>query len=185
MVAADLISQAEHDPMAAAVLVTDSLELAQAVGSQLVAQVAATKHGERITEALGGQQSAVLLVAGPGDAVQIANAYGAEHLEIHTRDADAVAARITNAGAIFIGPYSPVSLGDYAAGSNHVLPTSGMSAHSSGLGVHTFMRSVQTIRYDRRALAGIAAAVRVLADEEDLPAHGAAIAARFPDGDDA
>ncbi len=185
MVAADLISQAEHDPLAAAVLVTDSEDLAHEVGRQLVTQVGATKHSQRIAEALSGQQSAVLLVDGIPAAVDIANGYGAEHLEIHTAQADAVAADITNAGAIFIGPYSPVSLGDYAAGSNHVLPTSGMSAHSSGLGVHTFMRSVQTIRYDRDALAGIAAAVQVLADEEDLPAHGAAIAARFADGDGA
>jgi histidinol dehydrogenase len=182
LVAADLVSQAEHDPLAAAVLVTDSAALAHEVGEQLHGQVMATKHSQRIAEALSGPQSAVLLVTGIDAAVDVANAYGAEHLEIHTADPDAVAARITNAGAVFIGSYTPVSLGDYAAGSNHVLPTSGMSAHSSGLGVHTFLRSVQTIRYDRDALAGIADAVQVLAAEEDLPAHGAAIAVRFRDG---
>lgn len=180
VVAADLVSQAEHDPLAAAVLVTDSEDLAHAVGRCLVDQVRDTKHSERIAEALSGRQSAALIVGGMDEAVAIANGYGAEHLEIHTRDSAAVAQRITNAGAIFIGAYSPVSLGDYAAGSNHVLPTSGMSAHSSGLGVHTFLRSVQTVSYDRAALAGIAAAVRTLADAEDLPAHGAAVAARFP-----
>lgn len=180
IVAADLVSQAEHDPLAAAVLVTDSQRLAREVGSALVSQVRATKHAERIAAALSGEQSAVVLVDNIDQAVAIANSYGAEHLEIHTNSAAEVAAQITNAGAIFIGANSPVSLGDYAAGSNHVLPTSGMSAHSSGLGVHTFMRSVQTITYDRDALAEIADAVQILADAEDLPAHGAAIAARFP-----
>ena len=179
IVAADLVSQAEHDPLAAAVLVTDSERLAKAVGHALVTQVAATKHAERIAAALTGEQSAVVLVDNVDAAVEIANSYGAEHLEIQTQAADQVAARITNAGAIFIGSESPVSLGDYAAGSNHVLPTSGMSAHSSGLGVHTFLRSVQTINYSREALAGIADAVQILADAEDLPAHGAAISARF------
>ncbi|MAT60432.1 MAG: histidinol dehydrogenase [Micrococcales bacterium] len=185
VVAADLVSQAEHDPLAAAVLVTDSQRLARAVGEVLAAQVAATKHTERIAAALTGEQSAVVLVEDMDAAVAVANSYGAEHLEIQTIAAEEVAARITNAGAIFIGADSPVSLGDYAAGSNHVLPTSGMSAHSSGLGVHTFLRSVQTIKYSRQALAGIADAVQILADAEDLPAHGAAIAARFnpADGD--
>jgi histidinol dehydrogenase len=183
LVAADLISQAEHDPLAAAVLVTDSPELAAAVVPELDRQVAATKHGERIIESLSGQQSAIVLVGGLGDAVTLANDYGAEHLEIQTRDAQALSQAITNAGAIFIGSHSPVSLGDYAAGSNHVLPTGGASAHSSGLGVHTFLRSVQTIAYDQQALADISDAIRVLAQEEDLPAHGAAIAIRFPDGD--
>ena len=181
VVASDLVSQAEHDPLAAAVLVTDSEQLAREVGAALVTQVGATKHAERIAAALSGEQSAVVLVDNIDQAVAIANGYGAEHLEIQTRAAADVAAQISNAGAIFIGAYSPVSLGDYAAGSNHVLPTSGMSAHSSGLGVHTFLRSVQTINYDREALAEIAGAVQILAEAEDLPAHGAAIAARFPD----
>ena len=168
-VAADLISQAEHDPMAAAVLVTTSQELADRVSRVLPEQVSATKHSERITAALTGPQSAILIVSTLDDAVAIANAYGAEHLEIHTNDAAGVAAKISNAGAIFIGDFSPVSLGDYAAGSNHVLPTGGTSSHSSGLGVHTFMRSVQTIDYNREALAGIADTIAVLAAEEDPP----------------
>lgn len=178
-VAADLISQAEHDPLAAAVLVTDSADLAEAVIAELARQVAVTKHSERITQSLAGEQSAILLVDDVAAAIQVANRYGAEHLEIHTREPQEVADRITNAGAVFVGTYSPVSLGDYAAGSNHVLPTGGTSAHSSGLGVHTFLRSVQTVSYDRHALAEIAGTVTVLAAAEDLPAHAAAIHARF------
>lgn len=181
-VAADLISQAEHDPLAAAVLVTDSEELAQAVVGELALQVPATKHHERIAESLAGAQSSIVLVDSIPVAVDVANAYGAEHLEIHTAEAHEVADRITNAGAVFIGSHTPVSLGDYAAGSNHVLPTGGTAAHSSGLGVHTFLRSVQFVSYDAAALADVAQTVRTLAHAEDLPAHAAAITARVPDG---
>lgn len=178
-IAADLISQAEHDPMAAAVLVTDSPELAEAVIGELMRRVPVAKHRERIMTALAGPQSAVLLVADIATAVTIANAYAAEHLEIHTATARQDAARIRNAGAIFIGGDSPVSLGDYAAGSNHVLPTRGTAAYASGLGVHAFLRGVQVIDFDRGALARVADTVRTLATAEDLPAHSAAIAARF------
>lgn len=180
-VAADLISQAEHDPLAAAVLVTDSEELAEAVVGELALQVPATKHHERITEALSGAQSAIVLVDSIATAVAVANNYGAEHLEIHTADAHEVADRITNAGAVFIGSHTPVSLGDYAAGSNHVLPTGGTAAHSSGLGVHTFLRSVQLVSYDEAALADVADTVTTLAHAEDLPAHAAAITTRMSD----
>ncbi|MBB5131747.1 histidinol dehydrogenase [Thermocatellispora tengchongensis] len=178
-VAADLISQAEHDVIAAAVLVTDSTELAEAVEKELPGQVAATRHSERIAEALAGRQSGIVLVSGIDDGLKVVDAYAAEHLEIMTADAAAVAARVRNAGAIFIGPYSPVSLGDYLAGSNHVLPTGGCACHSSGLSVQTFLRGIHVIDYDRDALAGSAAHVCALADAEDLPAHGAAIRARF------
>jgi histidinol dehydrogenase len=178
-VAADLISQAEHDVIAAAVLVTDDEELAQAVEKELPAQVAATRHSERITQALAGRQSGIVLVSGVDDGIEVVNAYAAEHLEIHTADAHRVAARVRNAGAVFIGPYSPVSLGDYLAGSNHVLPTGGCACHSSGLSVQTFLRGIHVVEYDRAALAGAAEHVCVLADAEDLPAHGAAIRARF------
>ncbi len=177
-VAADLISQAEHDPLAAAVLVTDSENLAEAVVGELALQVPRTKHHERITEALAGAQSAIVLVDSIADAVAVANNYAAEHLEIHTTNAHEVADLITAAGAVFIGSHTPVSLGDYAAGSNHVLPTGGSAAHSSGLGVHTFMRSVQFVSYEPHALAQIAGTVMTLADAEDLPAHGAAIEVR-------
>ncbi|GAB3892180.1 hypothetical protein GCM10027612_39290 [Microbispora bryophytorum subsp. camponoti] len=122
-VAADLISQAEHDVIAASVLVTTSVELADAVEKELPGQVAATRHGERITEALAGRQSGIVLVSDIEDGLKVVDAYAAEHLEIQTADARAVAARVRNAGAIFVGPYAPVSLGDYMAGSNHVLPT--------------------------------------------------------------
>ncbi|MFI6484444.1 histidinol dehydrogenase [Nonomuraea sp. NPDC050663] len=178
-VASDLISQAEHDVIAAAVLITDSVELADQVGKELAVQVEATKHSERIKEALAGRQSGIVLVKDLDDGVQVADAYAAEHLEIHTADAAAVAARIRNAGAIFVGSYAPVSLGDYLAGSNHVLPTGGCACHSGGLSVQTFLRGIHVIDYTREALADSALHVTVLADAEDLPAHGAAIRARF------
>ncbi|MFF0861819.1 histidinol dehydrogenase [Nonomuraea sp. NPDC003560] len=178
-IAADLISQAEHDTIAAAVLVTTSLELAEAVEKELPGQVSATRHSERITEALGGRQSGIVLVSSIDDGIKVVDAYAAEHLEIHTAGAAEVAARIRNAGAIFVGPYAPVSLGDYLAGSNHVLPTGGCACHSSGLSVQSFLRGIHVVDYTRDALAGAAAHVSVLADAEDLPAHGAAIRARF------
>ncbi|MFJ9086453.1 histidinol dehydrogenase [Streptomyces sp. NPDC102384] len=179
-VASDLISQAEHDPLAAAVLVTDSEELAAAVEQELEPQVAATKHVEdRIVPALKGQQSAVVLVDSLDDGLKVVDAYGAEHLEIQTADASAVAQRVKNAGAIFVGPWAPVSLGDYAAGSNHVLPTGGCACHSSGLSVQSFLRGIHIVDYTKDALAEVAATVVTLADAEDLPAHGAAIKARF------
>ncbi|MGW3013949.1 histidinol dehydrogenase [Streptomyces sp. NPDC001219] len=178
-VAADLISQAEHDTLAAAVLVTDSAELADAVDEALKRQVAATKHIERITEALAGRQSATVLVDGVDEGLKVVDAYGAEHLEIQTADATAVAARVRNAGAVFVGPYAPVSLGDYCAGSNHVLPTGGCACHSSGLSVQSFLRGIHVVDYSRDALAEVAHHVVTLAEAEDLPAHGAALKARF------
>nr|WP_237525255.1 histidinol dehydrogenase [Streptomyces sp. SID4985] len=179
-VAADLISQAEHDPLAAAVLVTDSVELADAVEAELKTQVAATKHiDDRIVPALNGRQSAIVLVDGVEEGLRVVDAYGAEHLEIQTADAAAVADRVRNAGAIFIGPWAPVSLGDYAAGSNHVLPTGGCACHSSGLSVQSFLRGIHIVDYTQDALAEVAHHVVTLAEAEDLPAHGAAVKARF------
>ncbi|TJZ51000.1 histidinol dehydrogenase [Streptomyces piniterrae] len=179
-VAADLISQAEHDPMAAAVLVTDSVELAEKTEKELEPQIAATKHVEdRIVPALSGRQSAIVLVDGLDEGLKVVDAYGAEHLEIQTADATAVAARVRNAGAVFVGPYAPVSLGDYCAGSNHVLPTGGCACHSSGLSVQSFLRGIHVVDYSRDALAEVAHHVVTLAEAEDLPAHGAALKARF------
>jgi len=179
-VASDLISQAEHDPLAAAVLVTDSIELADAVAKELEPQVAATRHIEdRIRPALAGKQSAIVLVDGVEEGLRVVDAYGAEHLEIQTADATALADRVKNAGAIFIGPWAPVSLGDYAAGSNHVLPTGGCACHSSGLSVQSFLRGIHIVDYTEDALAEVAHHVVTLAEAEDLPAHGAAIKARF------
>ncbi|MEV4878385.1 histidinol dehydrogenase [Streptomyces cyaneofuscatus] len=179
-VAADLISQAEHDPMAAAVLVTDSAELAAATEAELAPQVAATKHiKDRIEPALAGRQSAIVLVSSIEDGLKVVDAYGAEHLEIQTADAAAVADRVRNAGAIFVGPWSPVSLGDYCAGSNHVLPTGGCACHSSGLSVQSFLRGIHIVDYSRDALAEVTHHVVTLAEAEDLPAHGAALKARF------
>ncbi|MFI9353263.1 histidinol dehydrogenase [Streptomyces lydicus] len=178
--AADLISQAEHDPMAAAVLVTDSVELAEKTEKELEPQIAATRHvDDRIVPALSGRQSAVVLVDGIDEGLRVVDAYGAEHLEIQTADAAAVAARVRNAGAVFVGPYAPVSLGDYCAGSNHVLPTGGCACHSSGLSVQSFLRGIHVVDYTRDALAEVAHHVVTLAEAEDLPAHGAAIKARF------
>lgn len=179
-VAADLISQAEHDPMAASVLVTDSAALAEAVRAQLESQVAATKHADRIRTALGGQQSAVVLVDDLDQGLAVVDAYAAEHLEIQTRDAAAVAARVHNAGAVFVGQYSPVSLGDYSAGSTHVLPTAGCACHSSGLNVHSFRKQVHYIDYSRAALLEVADVVETFAAAEDLPAHAAAVTVRRP-----
>ncbi|MFE6711227.1 histidinol dehydrogenase [Streptomyces sp. NPDC057695] len=179
-VAADLISQAEHDPLAASVLVTDSEELAAATEAELKTQVAASKHvDDRIAPALAGRQSAIVLVRDLADGLKVVDAYGAEHLEIQTRDAAAVADRVRNAGAIFVGPWAPVSLGDYCAGSNHVLPTGGCACHSSGLSVQSFLRGVHIVDYTRDALADVAHHVVTLAEAEDLPAHGAAVKARF------
>ncbi|HEX5569097.1 MAG TPA: histidinol dehydrogenase [Streptomyces sp.] len=181
-VAADLISQAEHDTLAAAVLVTPSEALADAVDAELTEQVAATKHRERIAEALAGRQSGTVLVDDLEQGLAVVDAYAAEHLEIQTENAAEIAARVRNAGAIFVGPWAPVSLGDYCAGSNHVLPTGGCACHSSGLSVQSFLRGIHVVDYTRDALAEVAHHVVTLAEAEDLPAHGAALKARFADG---
>lgn len=182
-VAYDLISQAEHDPMAASVLITDDVDLADAVDREVASRYRVTLNHDRVEEALTGVQSGIILTDSLDESVRVADAYAAEHLEVQTEDAEGVAARITNAGAIFIGPYSPVPLGDYAAGSNHVLPTSGSARHSSGLSTHTFLKHVDVINYDRTALKEVADTVVTLADAERLPAHGEAVRARFENGD--
>jgi histidinol dehydrogenase len=178
-VAADLISQAEHDVIAAAVLVTDSPELAAAVEAELKVRVSQTKHSDRIETALSGVQSAIVLVDSLEQGLDVVNAYAAEHLEIQTRNARSDAAKIRNAGAVFIGRFSPVSLGDYSAGSNHVLPTGGCACHSSGLSVQTFLRGLHFIEYDQKAFTDILDTVVTLANAEDLPAHGEAMTARL------
>ncbi|HEV7812939.1 MAG TPA: histidinol dehydrogenase [Leifsonia sp.] len=179
-VAADLVSQAEHDEAAASLLVTDSPEFADRVSAELDALAGDTKHTERVRAALSGQQSAIVLVDDLAAAAAFSNAYGPEHLEIQTEDPEAVLAHIENAGAIFLGAHSPVSLGDYLAGSNHVLPTGGQARFSSGLGAYSFLRPQQVIRYDRAALGEVAARIVALSTAEDLPAHGEAVTARFP-----
>ncbi|MCY1138704.1 histidinol dehydrogenase [Actinoplanes sp. Pm04-4] len=181
-VAADLISQAEHDPLAASVLVTDSPALADAVDAEVLRQVGSTKHAARVQTALAGEQSGVVLVDDLEQGLRVVDAYAAEHLEIQTRDAREWALRVRNAGAIFVGAWSPVSLGDYAAGSNHVLPTGGCARHSSGLSVQSFLRGVHVVEYDEAALRDVAGHVVALANAEDLPAHGDAVQARFPAG---
>jgi histidinol dehydrogenase len=181
-VAADLVSQAEHDPMAAAVLITDSEALADRVDEALGTRVDQAPHAERIRTALDGPQSATVLVRDVDQAVAVANAYAAEHLEIQTADAAAVAARIVTSGAVFVGRFTPVSLGDYAAGSNHVLPTAGCARHSSGLSVRAFCRSMQVVTYSESALRDVGDHVVTLAGAENLPSHGAAVSARIDGG---
>ena len=178
-VAADLISQAEHDEMAASVLVTPSTNLADATDRELANQLATTVHRERVTAALGGKQSATVLVDDLDAGIRTVNAYAAEHLEIQTVDARGVARRIRSAGAIFVGAYSPVSLGDYCAGSNQVLPTAGCARHSSGLSVQTFLRGIHVVDYDEAALKDVSGYVITLAEAENLPSHGEAVRRRF------
>ncbi|MCV7495521.1 histidinol dehydrogenase [Micrococcus luteus] len=178
-VAADLISQSEHDPLAASVLITDSEDLLRDVQAAIEAQVPGAFHEDQIREALTGSQSGVLLVRDMDQAVEVSDRYATEHLEIQTRDPEALVGRIRNAGAVFVGPYAPVPLGDYSAGSNHVLPTSGTARHSSGLNTVTFLRLQQRIRYTETGLKEVADGIGVLAEDERLPAHGAAIRARF------
>jgi histidinol dehydrogenase len=180
-VAADLISQAEHDVIAAAVLITSSEKLLDDVQKELAIRVPRTKHSARIKEALTGIQSAFVLVDSTEHGIEVANAYAAEHLEIQTKDSAKDAQKIRNAGAVFIGRFSPVSLGDYSAGSNHVLPTGGCACHSSGLSVQTFLRGLHFIEYNESAFTDIAPTVITLANSEDLPAHGEAMAVRFED----
>ncbi len=178
-VAADLISQAEHDEMAASVLVTTSPELADATAREVIAQLQTTVHRERATTALSGPQSAIVLVDDLDAGIRVVNAYAAEHLEIQTADPAEVASRIRSAGAIFLGPYAPVSLGDYCAGSNHVLPTAGSARYSSGLSVQTFLRGIHVVDYTEAALKDVSGNVIALATAEDLPAHGEAVRRRF------
>jgi histidinol dehydrogenase len=178
-VASDLISQAEHDVIAAAVLVTTSPELAAKVIKELEVRTALTKHSKRIIQALSGIQSAIVLVDSISQGIDVVNAYAAEHLEIQTRNASQDALKIRNAGAVFIGRFSPVSLGDYSAGSNHVLPTGGCACHSSGLSVQTFLRGIHYIEYKKEAFIDLVPTVITLANSEDLPAHGEAMSARL------
>ena len=178
-VAADLISQAEHDTLAASVLVTDSTDLADAVAAEVERQVALTKHVERVTAALTGEQSAIVLVRDLEQGLAVVDAYAAEHLEVITVDARRWAERVRNAGCIFVGPHAPVSLGDYCAGSNHVLPTGCTARHASGLSVQSFLKGVHLVEYTEQALTDVAPHVLALAEAEDLPAHGAAVAARL------
>jgi histidinol dehydrogenase len=179
-VAADLISQAEHDTLAASVLVTDSAELADAVDVEIERQVALTKHLDRVRAALTGEQSGTVLVRDLEQGLAVVDAYAAEHLEVITVNPREWAERVRNAGCIFVGPHTPVSLGDYCAGSNHVLPTGCTARHSSGLSVQSFLKGVHLVEYSAQALADAAPHVFALADAEDLPAHGAAVAARLP-----
>lgn len=178
-VAADLISQAEHDTIAAAILITDSINLAQQVQQEIAKRSANTKHSARIAEALRGVQSAIVLTDDLAQSLDVANAYAAEHLELQVANPESASREIRNAGAVFLGRFTPVSLGDYLAGSNHVLPTGGCACHSSGLSVQTFLKGLHFVTYNERALRDIAAGVIAFANAEDLPAHGEAIAARF------
>jgi histidinol dehydrogenase len=179
LIAYDLVSQAEHDEQASAVLVTTSQRIADAVADELERIVPRTRHAERVATALAGEQSAIVLVDDAATAEAFSNAYAPEHLELHLADASEAAERYTSAGAVFVGAYAPVSLGDYLAGSNHVLPTGGQSRYAAGLGAHTFLRPQQVIEYEREGLDRVAGAIVALANAEALPAHGEAVVARF------
>lgn len=184
LIAADLVSQAEHDEQASAVLVTDSTDLAARVMAEVELLAAATRHSERVAVSLAGPQSAIVLVDDRTMATAFSNAYAPEHLELHLADAEAAASAFTSAGAVFVGDQTPVSLGDYMAGSNHVLPTGGQARYAPGLGAYTFLRPQQVISYDHAALAAVRAGVVALANAEVLPAHGEAIEARFQGADE-
>jgi histidinol dehydrogenase len=179
LVAADLAAQAEHDELAACLLITTDPGLADRAEEQLAVQVAAARHRERIEAALAGQ-SACVLVDDLDAALAVADAWAPEHLEILAEGAAGLAARVRNAGAVFVGPYAPVSLGDYLAGSNHVLPTGGTARHSSGLSVLTFLRGIHVVEYDAPALALAAPYIDALGGAEDLAAHVSAVRARIP-----
>jgi histidinol dehydrogenase len=178
-VAADLVAQAEHDDLAACLLITPDIDMAERVGLELARQVPATRHSGRVATALAGQ-SACVIVDDMDAALAVSDAWAPEHLEIQARDAGKLAARVINAGAVFAGPYSPVSLGDYLAGSNHVLPTGGTARHTSGLSVFPFLRLVNVVECDRDALAATAPLIDALGGAEDLAAHVAAVRIRVP-----
>ncbi len=178
-VAADLVAQAEHDELAACLLITPDADLAGRVDAELGRQVPTARHAERVGKALAGQ-SACVVVDDLDAALAVSDAWAPEHLEIQARDAGKLAARVTNAGAIFAGPYTPVSLGDYLAGSNHVLPTGGTARHTSGLTVFPFLRLVNVVECDREALAATAPLIDALGGAEDLAAHVAAVRVRVP-----
>jgi histidinol dehydrogenase len=182
LVAADLVAQAEHDPLAACLLITTDPSLADRTESELTRQVAGARHRERIADALTGQ-SACVLVDTVDDALAVADAWAPEHLEIQAERAAGLAFRVRNAGAVFVGPYAPVSLGDYLAGSNHVLPTGGTARHSGGLSVLTFLRGIHVVECTADALAEVAPHIDALGGAEDLAAHVNAVRARFPGRD--
>ena len=183
VVAADLVSQAEHDELAQAVLITTDAGLADQVNRAVARRAAATAHSARVHTALEAAQSAIILVDSIDDAVTVSDTIAPEHLEVITEDARGVATRIRHAGAIFIGPHTPVSAGDYLAGSNHVLPTGAAATFQAGLSAMTFLRPQQLVTYSREALAEIAGPLGVFARAENLPAHAEAVHARF-EGED-
>jgi histidinol dehydrogenase len=177
-VAADLVAQAEHDELAACLLVTPAPDLLDAVDAELERRVAETPHRARVEKALTGQ-SAHVLVDDLEHAVEVADEWAPEHLEVITRDAAEVAAKVRNAGAVFVGPFAPVSLGDYLAGSNHVVPTGGTARHTGGLAVTSFLRCIHQVEYDRGALAAVASHVDALGGAEQLAAHVEAVRTRL------
>jgi len=177
LVAADLVAQAEHDSLAACLLITTDPGLADRTDAELATQVAGARHQERVEAALAGQ-SACVLVDDVDAALAVADAWAPEHLEIQAERAAELARRVRNAGAVFVGPFAPVSLGDYLAGSNHVLPTGGTARHSGGLSVLTFLRGIHVVEYGAAALAEVAPLIDALGGAEDLAAHVHAVRVR-------
>jgi histidinol dehydrogenase len=180
-IAADLIAQAEHDPLAACLLISTSAALADRVSVALATAVPQAKHADRVSAALAGQ-SACVLVDDADSALAVSDAWAPEHLEIQAADAAILARRVRNAGAIFVGAWAPVSLGDYLAGSNHVLPTGGTARYCGGLSVLSFLRCVHLVECDEAALAAVAPYIDALGGAEDLAAHVQAVRVRVPGG---
>ncbi len=178
-VAADLIAQAEHDELAACLLITPDPDLADRVSAELEVRVPAARHRDRVSKALASQ-SACVLVDDLDAALAVSDAWAPEHLEIQARDPAKLAARVVNAGAVFAGAYAPVSLGDYLAGSNHVLPTGGTARHTSGLTVWPFGRLINVVECDEAGLAQAAPLIDALGGAEDLAAHVGAVRVRIP-----
>ena len=176
-VAADLVAQAEHDALAACLLVTPSEALLDAVDVEVSKQASATTHAERVQTALSNQ-SAYVVVDDLDHGLEVVDAWAAEHLEVVTADAPERALRVRNAGAVFVGDHTPVSLGDYLAGSNHVLPTGGTARFASGLSAQSFLKRMSVVHYSRAALATVAPHVQALGGAEDLQAHVEAVQVR-------
>jgi histidinol dehydrogenase len=180
-VAADLLAQAEHDPEASVVAVTDDEATAEAIGAAVESQLPERERAATAREALDGDESGVFLARSPSEAILFAEEYAAEHLSIQADDDEEILERIDSAGSVFLGPYTPVAAGDYASGTNHVLPTNGLAKITGGLSVDTFLRSTTVQRLDKDGLANLKETITTLAESEGLEAHAESVRKRFED----
>jgi len=179
LVAADLVAQAEHDENASVVAVTDDVELAEAVAEAVKEQAPDREREAVIRGALDNDASGVFHARSMSEAVLFAEEYAAEHLSIQAEDDEALLDRIPSAGSVFLGPYSPVAAGDYAAGTNHVLPTGGAARVTGGLSVDTFVRSTTVQRLSEESLGDLSETITTLAAAEGLEAHAESVRKRF------